>query len=109
MAQPDARADEATDITCGADESFESLLPLLWRTQDADSDARVAQIRTHFHLGHRGEPDARILDFLSDDRADLILQLLGQSLRTMRHKPVGSGQWAVGSGQWVVTFAIHCP
>src|SRR5262245_18647480 len=96
MAQPDARADEMADVARGVDKSFEGLLPLLGSPQDADRDARVAQIGTHFHFGHRGEAHARIFDFLSDDRAYLVLQLLGQPLRTMRHKPVGSGEWGVG-------------
>src|SRR6266542_3036085 len=88
MAQPDARAEESADVARGVDESLEGLLPLLWRTEDADRDAGVAQIWTHFHFGHRGEADARILDFLSDDRAYLVLQLLGQPLRTVIHKPL---------------------
>src|SRR5262245_41174614 len=95
MAQPDARAEESADVARGVDESLEGLLPLLWSAEDADRDAGMAQIWTHFHFGHRGEADARILDFLSDDRAYLVLQLLGQPLRTVMHKTMG-----VGSGEW---------
>src|SRR5262245_40273675 len=97
MAQPDARAEESADVARGVDESLKGLLPLLWRPEDADRDARVAQIGTHFHFGYRGEADARIFDFLSDDRAYLVLQLLGQPLRTMRHTAVGSWEWGVGN------------
>src|SRR5262245_39876365 len=99
MAQPDARAEESADVARGVDESLEGLLLLLWRTEDAYRDAGVAQIGTNFHFGYRGEADARIFDFLSDDRAYLVLQLLGQPLRTVRHKAVGSGEWGVGSGK----------
>src|SRR5262245_24677779 len=95
MAQPDARAEESADVARGVDESLEGLLPLLWRTEDADCDAGVAQIGTHFHFGHRGEADARILDFLIDDRAYLVLQLLGQPFNTVRHKAVGNEAWGI--------------
>src|SRR5262249_35198659 len=97
MAQPDARAEESADVARGVDESLEGLLLLLWRTEDADRDSGVAQIRTHFHFGNRGEADPRILDFLSDDRAYLVLQLLGEPLRAVRHKAVGSGEWEIPS------------
>src|SRR5215470_15302060 len=96
MAQPDARAEETADVARGVDESLKALLLLLWRTEDADRDARVAQIGTHFHFGYSGEADARIFDFLSDDRAYLVLQLLSQPLRTVRHKTLGNGEWGVG-------------
>src|SRR5262245_19795213 len=110
MAQPDARAEESADVARGVDESLEGLLPLLWSAEDADRDAGVAQIGAHFHFGHRGEADARILDFLSDDRAYLVFQLLGQPLRTVIHKTmgVGSGQWAVGN-HFSPLRAIHSP
>src|SRR5262245_47309297 len=102
MAQPDARADKAADVARGADKSLEGLLPLLGRTQDADRYARVAQIGTHFHFGHRGEANARILDFLGDDRAYLVLQLLGQPLRTMCHKPVRSRGWRIEDRKYII-------
>lgn len=83
MAKLDASTNEATNKRGGVNERIEGLLLLLLGAQNADEDTRVAKIRTHFDLGHGSETNARIPKLLSNDRADLVLQFFGQSLRTV--------------------------
>src|SRR2546427_5837849 len=55
-------------------------------SQHADEDLRVAQVRAHLDIGHRGEPYTRVLELMLNDLADLLFNELSDSFGSVRHR-----------------------
>jgi hypothetical protein len=66
----------ADERRCGA-QSRERFASLVLTAQDADEDARLTQVLGDLDLGHAEEADPWVVDFPSDDVAELLAKKLG--------------------------------
>ena len=84
--QPDPRAELVAHERHRVLERLHRLLALRRLPDDADPDARDAEVRRGLHVGDRHEPDPRVLDVLGQDRADLLAQQLIDPIGSRSHR-----------------------
>ncbi len=85
---PDAQtaAELMADVAHRALEGGDGLRALRRAADDADADARMAQVRRRLDGGHGREADVRILDVLRQDAPDLLPQELVDPLGPLAHR-----------------------
>ena len=75
---------------------------------DADPDLGVAQVRRRLDRRDRGEPDPRIRDVTSDDRADLLPKELVDPLCSLAHRSAQLAD-APATTVWDVKHSMMSP
>jgi len=85
---PDAqsRTQLVTDERHRVSKSRQGGIPLGWLADDADPDLGVTQVVGRLDTRDRREPDPRIRDLTTDDRADLLAQEFVDPFRSLAHE-----------------------
>src|SRR5438874_8576869 len=87
VGQPDA--DLPPDEAPGVAQPLDGRFLLLRLPHHADLHGRIAQIGRELHIADAGHCDARVLEVPDDDLADLLAELGGDALHSMRaHGPI---------------------